>query len=110
MGYCGYEFATTKEDSVVDGTSKVDYVALVDNEPRALCEAKSPWVMKRAGEYLPPHGIELNWVKGQSLVPKILAEVSTPISVGYNVDFKEICVGRIVSWSETYGMAIYYLP
>ena len=66
--------------------------------------------MKRAGEYLPPHGIELNWVKGQSLVPKILAEVSTPISVGYNVDFKEICVGRIVSWSETYGMAIYYLP
>ena len=83
MGYCGgYKFATTKKDSVENGTSKVDYVALVGNEPRALCEAKSPLVMDKAGDALPLHGIELTWVRSQLLVPKILAEVSTPIHVG----------------------------
>ncbi|KIL63596.1 hypothetical protein M378DRAFT_12032 [Amanita muscaria Koide BX008] len=44
------------------GTSKVDYVALVNDEPKALCEAKSPSVMKKVGELLPPRGIELKWV------------------------------------------------
>jgi hypothetical protein len=68
---------------------KVDYVALVDDEPRALCEAESPSVMKKTGDLLPPHGIELTWVRGQPLVPKILAKVGMPIPVGYNIGFKE---------------------
>jgi len=66
--------------------------------------------MKKAGDSLPPHGIELTWVSGQRLVPKTLAKVSTPIPVGYNIGFKETCVGRIVSGSETNGMAVSYLP
>jgi hypothetical protein len=103
MGYCGgYEFATTKEDSV-------DYVVLVDDEPRALCEAKSPSVMKKTGDLLPPHGIELTWIRGQPLVPKLLAKVSMPIPVGYNIGFKETCADRIVSGSETNEVAVSYL-
>ena len=70
-------FETTKENVVEGATSKVDYVVLVDNKPKGLCEVKSPSVMKKVGNSLPPHGIELKWVRGQPLVPKILAKVST---------------------------------
>jgi hypothetical protein len=106
MGFHGgYRFGTTKENSVEDGSSKVGYVALVDNEPKALCEAKSPSVMKKAG---PLRGIELKSVRGQFLVPKIITMVSTLFPVGYNVSFK-ICVGRIVSASETNVMFVSYL-
>jgi hypothetical protein len=73
----GYRFKTVKEDSVEGGSSKIDYLALVDNEGKALCKAKSPSVMKKAGELLPPRGIELTWRRGQPLVPKILSKVST---------------------------------
>jgi hypothetical protein len=98
MGYYGgYQFAMTKENSVENGTSKVDYVALMADEARALCEAKLPLVMKKAGDLLPPHGIELTWIRGQTLMPKILAKVNMPIPVGYNSGFKETCVGSIVS-------------
>ena len=64
------------EDSVEGGRSKVDYVALVDDEPKALCEAKSPSVMKKVGELLPQRGIQLTWVSGLSLVPKLLSKVN----------------------------------
>ena len=83
---------------------------LVDDERKVLSEAKSPSVMKKAGNLLPSRGIELKWVCCQSLVPKIPAEVSTIFPVGYNISFKEIHVGRIASGSETDGLAIYYLP
>jgi hypothetical protein len=68
-------FETTKENMVKGATSKVDYVVLVDNEPKGLCEAKPPSVMEKVGNSLPPRGIELKWVPGQPLVPKILAKV-----------------------------------
>jgi hypothetical protein len=106
----GYRFNTTLEDSVEEGSFRVDYVVLVNDEPRLLCEVKSPSVMKMAGELLPPHGIELKWDYGQSLVPKILAEASALFPVGYNIGFKKICVGRTVYGSETDGMAVSYLP
>ena len=51
-----YRFKTAKEQSVEGGSPKVDYVALVNDEPKALVEATSPSVMKKV---LPPHGIEL---------------------------------------------------
>ena len=66
-----------KEHSAKEGNSKVDYVALVDNKPMGLCEAKSPSFMKNVCDSLPQHGIELKWVHGQGLVQKILAKVST---------------------------------
>ena len=37
--------------------------------------------MKKAGELLPPRGIELKWVCSQSLVPKILSKVGYFLSV-----------------------------
>lgn len=79
----------TLEENLVDGaSSKVDYVAVVDNETKALCEAKSPSVMEQVGNLLPPHGIELKWIVGQPLVPKILSKVSLLSPVGYNIIFK----------------------
>jgi hypothetical protein len=70
-------FRTTQEHLAERGGSKVDYVVLVDREPKGLVEAKSPSVMKKVGDLLPSHGIELRWVRGQPLVAKILAKVST---------------------------------
>jgi hypothetical protein len=65
---------------VVAGTSKVDYVGQVDGEGKALCEANSPSVMAGVGELLavlPLRGFDLRMVRGQSLVPKFFATVST---------------------------------
>lgn len=77
LGECGpYRFKTAKEQSVEGGSSKVDYEALVNGESKALLEGKSPSVMKKVGELLPPHGIELKWVCPQSLVPKILSKAA----------------------------------
>ena len=76
LGLCGpYRFKTDKEQSVEGGSSKVDYDAQVNDESKALVEVKSPSVMKKVGELLPQRGIELKWVCGQSLVPKILSNV-----------------------------------
>jgi hypothetical protein len=74
--YNQYRFETTFEHSVQGARSKVDYLAVVDGEARALCDAKSPSVMKKAGELLPRRGIELKWVTGQTLLPKLLSKVS----------------------------------
>ena len=86
--YGRYSFDTLEEHAVKKDGSKVDYVALVNEEPKALCEAKSPSVMRKIGEMLPPHGIELKWVIRQSLTAKILAKVSVLFPVGYNIGFK----------------------
>ena len=111
LGECGpYCFKTAKEESVEGGSSKVDYDALVNDESKALLEVKSPSVMKKAGELLPPRGIELKWVCGQSLVPKILSKVSALFPVRYNICFAAICAGRIVPGLETNGMAVSFLP
>ena len=56
----------------------VDYVMVVDNNAVALCEAKSLSVMQKVGRVLLEHGIALMWSRGQSLIPNILTEVSTP--------------------------------
>jgi len=92
------------------GSSKVDYAALVDGGFKALCEAISPSIMMAVDRVLPLHGIELKWVQGQTLVPKILTKVSTLFPVGYRVGFNDICVGGFVSGSEKDGMAVSYLP
>jgi hypothetical protein len=73
--YGGYRFTTDEENSIRGGSSRVDYVAMVDGGSRALCEAKSPSVMKKVGELLPPRGIELEWIHSQSLVRRILGKV-----------------------------------
>jgi hypothetical protein len=73
--YGGYHFTTDEENSVQGGSSKVDYVALVNGSSKALCEAKSPSVMKKVGELLPARGIELEWNRSQSLVRRILSKV-----------------------------------
>jgi len=108
--YGGCNFGNLFEHLVEGGSSKVDYVALVDNASTALCEAKSPSVMKKVGELLPARGIELQWIHSQSLVRKILGKVTTYFFVSYNVSFNEICVVRIVFGSETAGMAVSFLP
>jgi hypothetical protein len=99
-----------KQNSVEGGNSKVDYVLLVDDDKQALCEAKSPSVMHKVGPLLPRHGIELKWSRGQTLIQKIFAKVSTPFPISYNTGFKKICIGRFVFRSETNGMAVSYLP
>jgi hypothetical protein len=80
--YGEYSFAVDEENSVEGGSSSVSYAALVNSGGKALCETKSPSFMKKVGELLPLRGVELKWVRGQSLVPKILAKVSVlfPVS------------------------------
>jgi hypothetical protein len=95
---------------VEGGSSKVDHVLLVDDDQQALCETKSPSVMHKVGQLLPQRGIELKWFRGQSLIPKNFANVSTPFPISYNTGFKKICIGRFVFRSETNGMAVFYLP
>jgi hypothetical protein len=92
-------FETAKEQSVEGGSSKVDYDVLVNDELKALLEAKSPSVMKKVGELLPPRGIELKWVCRQSLVPKILSKVSALFPVRYN-----ICLKRYVQAALYLGL------
>ena len=111
LGECGlYSFNTAKEQSVEGGSSKVDYIAIVNDESEALLEAKSPSVMKKVGELLPPRGIELKWVCSQSLVPKILSKVSALFPVRYNICSKAICSGRIAPGLEKVGMVVSLLP
>lgn len=107
--YGRHRFRTVKENSVEGGSSKVDYVLLVDDDVPALCEAKSPSVMHKVGKVLPQRGIELKWFRGQSLIPKILAKVSTPFPAVITLVLK-IGIGCFVFRSETYGMAFSYLP
>ena len=92
--YGGNNFKTDKENMVEGGSSKVDYVLRVDDEDEALCEAKSPSVMKKVGEQLPQHGIELTWVRRQSLIPKIFAEVNTPFPISNDTVIQEMYSGR----------------
>ena len=99
-----------KEESLGGGCLEVDYEALVNVESKVLLEAKSPSVMKKAGEFLPPRGIELKWICGQSLVPKLLSEVSALFPVHYKICFTAICAGHIVPGLETNGMAVFFLP
>ena len=61
-GYGPYRFKTAKEQSSKGGSSKVNYDALENDESKAFLEAKSPSVMKKVGEFLPPRGIELKRV------------------------------------------------
>lgn len=70
-------FNTSKEATVEGSRSKIDYVALIDDEEKLLCEAKSPSVMKKFGELLPARGFELEWIPSPSLVRRILGKVST---------------------------------
>ena len=84
LGVSGpYRFKTAKEQSVKGGSSKIDYDVLVNDRSKVLLEVKSPSVMKKAGELLPQRGIELKWVYGQSLVPKILSTVSALLPVPF---------------------------
>jgi len=108
--YGEYIFRTAKEDGK-GGNSKVDYVGLVDDERSVLAEAKSPSVMKIVGGMLPARGIELKWVRNQSLVPNILQEVSTRV-LSCNTKFKETCncIDRFISGSEKDGMAVPCVP
>ncbi|KAI0302510.1 hypothetical protein BC826DRAFT_1089655 [Russula brevipes] len=69
-------FGMTREHLAENGTSKVDYAVLVDKKLMGLCEAESPSVMKNVYNSLPSRGIELKWVEGQPLVPKILSKAA----------------------------------
>jgi hypothetical protein len=88
--YGRYDFQTTRESAAENGSSKVDYVLLVDGVKNVLVEAESPSVTEKVGELLPPHGIKLMWVRGQSLVPKILAKASMPFPVSSNSSFDDV--------------------
>jgi hypothetical protein len=88
--YGGHRFKARKENSGEEGSSRVDYVLLVDNDRKVLCEAKSPSVMHKVGQLLPRHGIKLEWFRGQSFIARIFAKVSTPFPISYNTGFKKI--------------------
>jgi hypothetical protein len=108
--YGEYKFETTNESTVENGSSKVDHVVLVNDAERVLVETKSPSVMAKLAELLPPHGIKLTWVRGQSLVPKILAKVSMPFPVGSNSSVDDMCIGCFVSGSKTDAVAVSHMP
>ena len=61
--------------------SKEAVPRLTTSPSKALIEVKSPSVMKKVGELLPAHGIELKWDRNQSLIPKILSKVSALFNV-----------------------------
>jgi len=110
--YGEYRFRVNEEDSVEGGSSRVDYVVVVNGSPTALCEAKLPSVMKKVGELLPARGIELEWIHSQSLVRRILGKASTPFSSVAMLVLKKYMyvLVRVVSGSETDGMAVPFLP
>ena len=92
-------------------TSKADYIWLVDDDPKGLCEpVKSPSVMKAVADSLPAHGIKLTWASCQSLLPKILAKVMCYFLSATSLALKEMCVGRTMSGFAQDGMAFSYLP
>ena len=70
-------FKATRDHLAETGGCQVDYIVLVNGEPKVLVEAESPSVMKKVGELLPSHGIKLRCVHHEPLVEKILAKVST---------------------------------
>ena len=74
-------------------TSNADYIWLVDDDPKGLCEpVKSPSVMKAVADSLPAHGIKLTWASCQSLLPIILAKVSVLFPVSYIIGTKrDVC-------------------
>ena len=91
------------------GSSKVDYIVLVNSEPKVLVEAKSPSVMKKVSELLlSQHRVEMgsSSTSGGENSPK--GEYAIPVDC--DTRFKEKCVGRIVSGSEKERMALSYLP
>lgn len=85
------------EHRVEGGSSKVDFVVLADDRFTVLVEAKSPSVMRKVGDLLPPRGFELKWHQRQSLLPKILSKVSTLFCV--SAIFEETRIGCVVSGS-----------
>jgi hypothetical protein len=108
--YNGHQLKIARECLAEGASSTVDYVVLVDNDAKALCEATSPSVMKTLGESLPPRGIELKWVRGQSVVPEILSEVCMPFAIGYDAGLKDTHTGRFISRAEKDGVAVPYMP
>jgi hypothetical protein len=87
--YGGYSLNTKGEHSIQGGSSMVDVVVTVGRSMIVLCEAKSPSVMKKLGELLPPRGIELKWTRDQSLVQKILSKVSMVFFADYDAGFNK---------------------
>ena len=78
--YCSQEISGDEayfdpEHKASEGLSKVDYLGVLGEKPVVLVEAKSPTVMKVLGESLPPHGITLKWLAGETLVPRIFQKV-----------------------------------
>jgi hypothetical protein len=107
--YGQYQLHIIRETAVEGGSSKVDYVMQANDADKVLVEAKSPSVMNKLGELLPPHGIELTWAVAQSLVPKVLAKVSMPFLSALTSGLT-ICTGRLVSGSEKIGVALSHMP
>ena len=83
--YGRHNFRKVVEHSVEGTRSRVDYVMLVDHEARALCEAKSPSVMKKVGNLLPVRGIKLEWTHSQNVLRRILGKVSVLFFLSDNV-------------------------
>ena len=108
--YGHLRFITNTEISAEGAHSRVDYVTVLvvdGNEEVALCEAKSPSVMRHVGQLILAHGFQLTWRRGQALIQKVFTKVSTPsLSIitwllkRYRFEFR----------SETEGMAVSELP
>ena len=104
--YGGYSFVADGESSIPGGSSRVNFVATVDDCSTVLCETESPSV----GELLPARGIKLEGIHSKSLVNRILSKVNKLFSSVNNVYFNKISVVRVVSGPETDGMAVSFVP
>ena len=84
VAYCSQEISGDEayfdsEHKGREGLSKANYVGMLGEKPVVLVEAKSPTVMKVMGESLPPHGISLKWLAGETLVPRIFQKMGTRV-------------------------------
>jgi hypothetical protein len=66
------KFKALSEQKVAVAKSAVDFYALINGEPVALVEAKSPRVMDKLGELLPRNGFEMRWTPGSSILTSLV--------------------------------------
>lgn len=103
----GDRFKLGKENSVEGGTSRVDYVLLVDDGESGFYVRQNRISHAQSWQFIT--AVRHRVIVGSCLIPRIFAEVSTRFPISYNSYFNEICIDRFVFRSETDGMAASYL-
>src|SRR5258708_8884023 len=102
------KFKALPEQKVAIAKSAVDFHALINGEPVALVEAKSPRVMDKLGELLPRKGFEMRWMPGSSILTSLVFSKVYGFPSGDRVSTR--ILGCTLSRFKTDGMAVSELP